>query len=99
PGVAEELVDTHLDGVDLVAHVLEVVERRAREARSEPVARGKVGAGGEEREIGVELRQLRAPGVRGGRHREAPGLRLQDGRVVAERPGDEAVVSMALASG
>jgi len=41
PRVAEEVVDPDLDGVDLVGHVLDVMEGGAGEAGGEPVREGR----------------------------------------------------------
>ena len=97
PRVAEEFVDPDLDGVDLVGHVLDVVESGAGQAGRKPLARGQLRACSEQRQVGVELGQLRPVGVGRGWHREPPRLLLQHRGVVAERFPHQPVVGMALA--
>src|SRR5205814_9484105 len=95
----EELVDAHLYGVDLVADVLEMMERGSGERGLQPSRRGEPAAGRQRGEIRVELHELRPVRVRGGGNGESPRLLLQHGRMVAERALHPPVVRIALAAG
>src|SRR5436305_12499323 len=67
-GGLEELVDPDLHGADLVADVLQVVERRSAERALQPDRGSDLALRRPARELGIELYELDPGGVRGPRH-------------------------------